>query len=670
MAKLSLVLTVFDEREFYAEAVCITGNNISKLKDDDNNSNSTNHNVLICVMMGLPLELTIEELHIFLEPFECHIKELIFVREVKEDKSRFNVLQMKKIAEIAHCIVFIPNEIEINDNNLISHHHINSDRKLTNHSVGKGLKWWDNHLNNQKVQSTRQSPLMMTGESPNNSDALYLIRSDSESHNITATGTAVINAYGSIGSMTRSVHFLNSIVNNNDVKDKNFKDVNDISQQEFLPTCTICLRRIKNFSNIMGIEAANDLIVARTCDVENGKIRMHTEQESIAVQIFTNYIQINNNNENTNYYDNYTRCFACFIYDTLNDTNSPNSSRTFDFQATESSSSSAALSKPVSQGLCRKIGYCIDCGILENVWLCLICSYTGCGRYTSKHAQNHFDYYGHHLSLELASGRIWDYKHDLYVHYEEDNRLVDFESNSLNNQSHHNSISDFTDTSNLKHKNSPFLYSNSANNRRRSNSHHHSTFDDPTMMKFDHLLVEYENLLRSQLQDQQLYYEKILARETVTQLELSYQPNNNSNNISTVTDEDLEEIEHIKLEISAIEQDYRELVQETQITMNEIRKAKKRNDSLLKKLKQQKEEEMELIRKEEAVRVKCADEVADLEQQIIDLNFYARTRHQVETSPYKDELANGTVITKSNSSTPNATTNNNNSNKKKSNKKK
>jgi len=33
---------------------------------------------------------------------------------------------------------------------------------------------------------------------------------------------------------------------------------------------------------------------------------------------------------------------------------------------------------------------CEQCGLRGNLWVCLVCGYTGCGRYTSQHAKGHF----------------------------------------------------------------------------------------------------------------------------------------------------------------------------------------------------------------------------------------------------------------------------------------
>ena len=50
--------------------------------------------------------------------------------------------------------------------------------------------------------------------------------------------------------------------------------------------------------------------------------------------------------------------------------------------------------------------------------------------------------------------------------------------------------------------------------------------DGPTAEKMNQLVGEYDALLRSQLMDQQLYFEKLLAKESVRALEMAYQLKN------------------------------------------------------------------------------------------------------------------------------------------------
>jgi len=59
---------------------------------------------------------------------------------------------------------------------------------------------------------------------------------------------------------------------------------------------------------------------------------------------------------------------------------------------------------------------CYQCDMSTTLWVCLTCGIVGCGRYTLKHAAHHYTLKGHPYSLELATGRIWDYDNGIFVH--------------------------------------------------------------------------------------------------------------------------------------------------------------------------------------------------------------------------------------------------------------
>lgn len=48
---------------------------------------------------------------------------------------------------------------------------------------------------------------------------------------------------------------------------------------------------------------------------------------------------------------------------------------------------------------------CSVCSEKEDLWLCMICGYLGCGRYKTAHAQKHFKETKHAFSLEVATQR-------------------------------------------------------------------------------------------------------------------------------------------------------------------------------------------------------------------------------------------------------------------------
>lgn len=59
---------------------------------------------------------------------------------------------------------------------------------------------------------------------------------------------------------------------------------------------------------------------------------------------------------------------------------------------------------------------CHQCGMTSNLWVCLSCGVVGCGRYTRRHAEEHYTFMRHPYSYELATGRIWDYNIGKFVH--------------------------------------------------------------------------------------------------------------------------------------------------------------------------------------------------------------------------------------------------------------
>ncbi|XP_027098343.1 BRAP2 RING ZnF UBP domain-containing protein 2-like isoform X1 [Coffea arabica] len=59
---------------------------------------------------------------------------------------------------------------------------------------------------------------------------------------------------------------------------------------------------------------------------------------------------------------------------------------------------------------------CFVCQTSENLWMCVICGYIGCGRYREGHAIRHWKETEHCYSLELETRRVWDYAGDNYVH--------------------------------------------------------------------------------------------------------------------------------------------------------------------------------------------------------------------------------------------------------------
>ncbi|KAJ8907622.1 hypothetical protein NDN08_007732 [Rhodosorus marinus] len=59
---------------------------------------------------------------------------------------------------------------------------------------------------------------------------------------------------------------------------------------------------------------------------------------------------------------------------------------------------------------------CQECEVSESLWMCLICGHVGCGRRVQQHALLHFKRTSHTFSVEIESGKVWDYVGDNFVH--------------------------------------------------------------------------------------------------------------------------------------------------------------------------------------------------------------------------------------------------------------
>lgn len=124
---------------------------------------------------------------------------------------------------------------------------------------------------------------------------------------------------------------------------------------------------------------------------------------------------------------------------------------------------------------------CFECGVQENLWICLICGHIGCGRYVSRHAYKHFEETQHTYAMQLTNHRVWDYAGDNYVHRlvasKTDGKIVQYECEG----------------------------------------------DTCQEEKIDALQLEYSYLLTSQLESQRIYWEnKIVRIEKDTAEEVSF----------------------------------------------------------------------------------------------------------------------------------------------------
>ena len=58
---------------------------------------------------------------------------------------------------------------------------------------------------------------------------------------------------------------------------------------------------------------------------------------------------------------------------------------------------------------------CTDCGVTDEVWICLTCGFPGCSRYHAGHGAAHADAAAHPIAMSTSDSSIWCYACDAYL---------------------------------------------------------------------------------------------------------------------------------------------------------------------------------------------------------------------------------------------------------------
>ena len=254
---------------------------------------------------------------------------------------------------------------------------------------------------------------------------------------------------------------------------------------------------------------------------------------------------------------------------------------------------------------------CSDCQSNDDLWICLVCGYVGCGRYAGGHAHQHFLDTEHCYSMQLGYNRVWDYVGDNFVHRlvqnTEDGKLVEQEA-------------------------------------RGDGAKQERGWSCGPEDKVDSLQLEYTYLLTSQLEDQRRYYEKKLGRveEAAGQelSQLSHRAMQTEEEKKALNDE----LENVKREKLKIETKFNQMMQKISKLTTELTEEKQLNRSLT-----DNQEEWQVKLKKTEIELNVTKElkekeITDLRDQVRDLMFFLEAKEKVQESPYKDEIEEGNII--------------------------
>ncbi|KAL1188465.1 BRAP2 RING ZnF UBP domain-containing protein 1 [Cardamine amara subsp. amara] len=242
---------------------------------------------------------------------------------------------------------------------------------------------------------------------------------------------------------------------------------------------------------------------------------------------------------------------------------------------------------------------CSICGKTENVWACLVCGFLGCGRYKEGHSIRHWKETHHCYSLDLRTQQIWDYVGDSYVHRLNHSR-IDGKSVEMNNRC-------------LSHEGECGLCECSEDTGISG-----AIFNS----KVDSIVIEYNDLLASQLKAQRQYYESLIVEARSKQ----------ESSIAEAVEQTVgNKMQELQIEIEKCEKEKNDI---TEVN----RKLIKEQDTWRKKAK-------EIEEREAALLVAKDSFIVDLEEQIRDIKVFVEAQKTLKNmSSDLDGIREGTVL--------------------------
>ncbi|XP_054786741.1 BRAP2 RING ZnF UBP domain-containing protein 1 [Prosopis cineraria] len=243
---------------------------------------------------------------------------------------------------------------------------------------------------------------------------------------------------------------------------------------------------------------------------------------------------------------------------------------------------------------------CFVCGTVENLWVCIICGFVGCGRYKERHAIRHWEDTQHCYSLDLRTQQIWDYVGDSYVHRLNQNQSK-FDGKLGEMNSHCSSqegdcgVCEYNEDLGIDG----------------------ALFNS----KVEAIVDEYNLLLATQLKAQRQHYESLLV-EAKSKVESSISEAVEKAVASSMQDMQ-NDLEKCTAEKNAVADVNRNLIKSQEMWRNKVKEVAER----------------------EAMAMKLRDEkIRDLEEQIRDLNIYIEAQKAVDKMEDSNGIKEGTLL--------------------------
>jgi hypothetical protein len=245
------------------------------------------------------------------------------------------------------------------------------------------------------------------------------------------------------------------------------------------------------------------------------------------------------------------------------------------------------------------------CGICHNLWACMSCGHIGCGRYTREHAKGHFGESGHAYSLELSTGRVWNYRDDCFVH-----RILHSSDGTWEG--------DDDDPYGLRSLGIELTSKGLSGESRHDGVGRSLSAGAPLQQKLALVVSEYETLLADQLREQAVYYEELIARMIAVAAEERAAEGEGF----TATEE--AEVEALRREVGELHRVHEERLGALREAQERMRRLREDNAGMIRQQRAEKDNIARLHQQAQEVKERGEQSVAELTRQVQDLTFYLR----------------------------------------------
>ncbi|XP_074317682.1 BRAP2 RING ZnF UBP domain-containing protein 1 [Silene latifolia] len=235
---------------------------------------------------------------------------------------------------------------------------------------------------------------------------------------------------------------------------------------------------------------------------------------------------------------------------------------------------------------------CSVCNTSENLWVCVICGFVGCGRYKEGHMFGHWKNTHHCYSLDLETQRVWDYEGDNYVHRLNQSKADGKSSVVDSHDGNCNTCGDGEDSE------ITWALFNS---------------------KVEAIMDEYNHLLATQLENQRQYYESLLA-----------EAKSKRDNVSVEASEKASSLKDLLCKLEQYEENKKAVMD--------------MNHNLIKEQEQYKKKLEEIEKREISYAKSKNEQIFDLEEQIRDVKFFIAAQSKLGQTNDQDGIKGGTVL--------------------------